>query len=336
LEKTVFDKSYGLFTGPSVFNDGIAGYPLPIFDSTNSSSYVLDHPNSKSIKCLSTNCVYYSAYMSLYEMSKILKSENEQSQTFLNKAKKLKKNIRKYFYDSKNNQLYYLIDNTGHIAHYQEGLGISFAIIFGIVNKSEARQIIEKVHISKYGITSIYPDFKRYSAKKPGRHNNIVWPMVNGFWAQACKNSGELNLFYNELTDLTSLAVDSDKGNMNFREIYNPYTGKPDGGWQSGKEWASCNHQTWSATAYISMVLKGLFGLKFESGKVYFTPFLPEGLNHIEIKDLPYRASKLNITIDGKGTFIKSFLVNGKKFTDHYMNPLNSETYEIKIELINK
>ncbi len=57
LENEVFDSEYGLFTGPSVFNDGIAGYEEPIFDPKNTSSYVLDYPNAKPIKCLSTNCI---------------------------------------------------------------------------------------------------------------------------------------------------------------------------------------------------------------------------------------------------------------------------------------
>jgi glycogen debranching enzyme len=336
LEKTTFDKSYKLFAGPSVFNDGIAGYPTPIYDSLNSSSSVLAHPNSKSIKCLSTNCIYYSAYMSIYEMSKILNINEEQSKIYLTKALVLKNNIRKYFYNSTEKKLNYLIDNNGRIDASQEGLGISFAIIFGIVDKNEARQIIRNVHISPFGITSIYPDFPRYSPQKPGRHNNIVWPMVNGFWAKACKQINALELFNFELKNLTSLAMDEDKGNNNFKEIYNPYSGKPDGGWQSGKQWKSCNHQTWSTTAYISMILNGLFGLDFENDEIYFKPFLPENLNHIEIKDLPYRSSKLNILLEGSGTSIKLFEVNGKKFRKHSIQPVGGKTYNIRINLVEK
>ena len=57
--------------GPSVFNDGIAGYEEPIYEAKHKSSYVLDHPNSKPIKCLSTNCIYYNAYLVLAEMAAI-------------------------------------------------------------------------------------------------------------------------------------------------------------------------------------------------------------------------------------------------------------------------
>jgi len=57
LEQYTFDKKYGLFTGPSVISDGIAGYPEPIYDSTNNSSFILDHKNSKNIKCANTYCM---------------------------------------------------------------------------------------------------------------------------------------------------------------------------------------------------------------------------------------------------------------------------------------
>jgi len=50
LEKNSFDTQFGLFIGPSVFNDGISGYPEPIFEKENKSSYVLDYKNAKTIK----------------------------------------------------------------------------------------------------------------------------------------------------------------------------------------------------------------------------------------------------------------------------------------------
>jgi glycogen debranching enzyme len=333
LENTVFDKSYGLFTGPSVFNDGIAGYPEPIYDNKINSSFVLDH-HAKSIKCLSTNCVYYGAYLSLYEMGKILNIRENTEKGFLNKAAELKKNILEYFYNPDENKFNYVIDSTGKIFSYQEGLGNSFAIIFGIVDKEEAVKVINSIHISAFGITSIYPDFPYFSPDKPGRHNNIVWPMVNGYWAMACKHAGANDKFYFELKNLASLAIDTDKGNNNFREIYNPYTGKPDGGWQTGKHWDSCNHQTWSATAYISMILNGLFGLDFENEGVFFTPYLPDDLNHIEIKDIQYRNAKLNITMKGSGSKIKTFKVNGVESKMYFVPANESGNLNVEIELI--
>jgi len=308
LENTAFDKSYGLFTGGSVFNDGIAGYPMPIYDSTINNSSVLAHPTQK-IKCLSTNCVYYAAYLAIYEMAGILKESG--NDVYLKKAEELKFNILKNFYNADEHKFSYVIDQYGKLHHYQEGLGNSFAILFGIIDENEAAKVIENIHISDYGLASIYPDFDYFTPDKPGRHNNIVWPFINGFWSLACKKAGRDDIFYNELKNLASLAIDEDNGNGDFREIYNPYTGKPDGGWQLGSHWESCHHQTWSATAYIAMVLKGIAGMNFEKDGIYFTPYVPEGLGSIDVKDIHYRDAVLNIKISGSGSAIKEFKVNG-------------------------
>ena len=319
LEQSTFDNKYGLFMGPSVFNDGIAGYPEPIYEPNNYSSSVLDYKNSHVIKCLSTNCIYYGAYIALSNMSKFLKENQDISQMYLQKAETLKNNILKYFYNDKENTFYYLIDQNGKTAAYQEGLGISFAAIFGIIDGDKAEQLIKNAVVSKYGITSITPDFPRYSKEMPGRHNNIIWPMVNGFFARAAIATKNYDSFDHELFGLTHLALDEDKGNYNFREIYNPNTGKPDGGYQDWGEskqnfhWESSKFQTWSATAYISMVLNGIFGMKYTEDSLSFSPYLPEEISSIELSDLSYRGSKLNISLEGSGNEIQSFIIDGIK-----------------------
>jgi glycogen debranching enzyme len=339
LEQNAFDKQYGLFTGPSVFNDGIAAYPAPVYDSTNNSSFVLDHPNSKIIKCLSTNCVYYGAYQSLIEMAQLLNVDKSIIQSYQTKADNLKAAILKNFYSEKDSKLYYLIDNNGKLDSSQEGLGISLAIIFNVVNKEQALKLTQHTVISKFGITSIYPDFKRYSPAKPGRHNNIVWPMVSGFYAQACIDAGNNASFANELDGLTHLALDEDKGDYNFREIYNPYTGAPDGGWQANGDpqpdfhWLSCRLQTWSATAYMNMVQFGLAGMRIHNNGLTFAPFLPENVHYLQLNNIPYRNAVLNITLKGNGSVIRSFLVNGKPMADHTVNSNIHGNNDIMIEL---
>jgi glycogen debranching enzyme len=191
--------------------------------------------------------------------------------------------------------------------------------------------------VSKFGITSITPDFPRYSKEMPGRHNNIIWPMVNGFFAKAALVAKNYKTYNHELFSLTHLALDEDKGNYNFREIFNPYSGKPDGGYQAwGEErpnyhWESCKFQTWSATAYISMVINGLFGMKFNEKSLSFAPFLPEEIGSIELKDLSYRDSKLNISIKGKGNTIESFMIDGKKQTDYSISSTMQGKHSISI-----
>lgn len=321
LEKSQFDSKYGLFNGPSVFNDGIAGYPSNVYDKNINLANVLEHKNTKNIKCLSTNSIYYNAYKVLAEMGKIVNANASEINEFQNKANQLKANILKYLYNKTENRLYYLVDHTGKVDTSEERLGISFAVIFGIIEGQPARELIKNIKQSAFGVTSIYPDFEGFTAEKPGRHNNIIWPMVNGFFAQAATQTGNRKAFDLELTALQKLALDEDKGNYNYWEIYNSTTGKPDGGWQASnlnvsyrydEHWTSKRYQTWSAMAYVNMILHGVLGLRYEVGGIAFQPYLSADCKYIELKDIPYRNAKLSVRLTGTGSQIKSFKMNGK------------------------
>ena len=339
LEKTTFDEASGLFMGPSVFNDGIAGYPEPIYEPGNYSSSVLDFKNSSRIKCLSTNCVYYGAYSALCEMSNILQEKDRVVAEYREKAESLKQNILKHFYDPDENRCNYLLDQNGKADSSQEALGLSFAVIFGIVDREQADALMRHAHVSKFGVTSIYPDFPRYSASKPGRHNNIIWPMVEGFFARAARIAGVDSAFTREFFSLTHLALDPDKGDYDFREVYNPYTGKPDGGyqdWGADKRdfhWESCRLQTWSATAYLSMVLNGIMGFRFDQHSISFEPFMPAGIDSIALRGISYRKATLNIAIRGEGKIIKKFSVDGRARNEHSIDARIEGSHDIVIDV---
>jgi hypothetical protein len=339
LEQYSFDNKYGLFNGPSVFNDGIAGYPEPVYEPGNLSSSVLDHKNSRLIKCLSTNCIFYGAYQALANMSIILHDSMEITSSYQIKAENLKTNILKNLYHPETNTFYYLIDQNGKTHQYQEALGISFAVIFGVITGEKANQLIKNTVVSQYGITSVIHDFPRYSKELPGRHNNLIWPFINGFFANAALKANDYDTFDHELFGLTHLALDEDKGNYNFREIFNPNSGKPDGGYQDwGAEhpnfhWESCRNQSWSATAYISMVINGIFGLQFKETSLLFNPYLPDGINFIELKDLEYRNAKLTITVKGSGKTIASFSIDGRKQQDPSVESKIKGVHHIEIIL---
>lgn len=338
LEQKAFDADYQLFTGPSVFNDGIAGYPEPIFEPGNNSSFVLDHKGSAKIKCLSTNCIYYGAYRCLADMAKALNKSAGTVNAYSQKAGNLKRSILKHLYDSKNYRLNYLIDQNGKVDHSQEALGISFAVLFGILDGKQAHDLIAHAAVSKFGITSVYPDFARYSNEKPGRHNNIVWPMANGFFANAALKSDNDKIFTNEFFNLTHLALDADKGANDFKEIYNPYSGTPDGGWQGNgsdaeHHWKSCNAQTWSATAYISMLLNGLLGIKFDDRSLSINPFLPKDVRQLSIKGITYRDAVLDIDVKGTGKIISSFKLDGKEQKTFQISDSIKGNHQIVISL---
>lgn len=215
LETEAFDAGYGLFTGPSVFNDGIAGYEEPVFDPGVGSSYVLDYPEARHVKCLSTNCIYYNAYLVLAQMSDKL-GHGDEAAIYRQKADTLRKVIRARFYDPATATFAYLIDGHGTVHHFQEGLGISFAILFGIVDRDEAARVVDGVYVAPYGLPSIYPAFKRFSKERPGRHNVLVWPFVSAFWADAALHAGREERFVSELETSAVLSRRATTASMRF------------------------------------------------------------------------------------------------------------------------
>lgn len=304
----VFDTQYGLFTGPSVFNDGIAGYEAPVYSGDGPGGAVVSHPAHNKIKCLSTNCVYYEAYRLLAHIATTL-GDADTATEMATKATALKTSIRTNLFDEETGEFCYLIDQNGDLHYFQEGLGNAFAILFNIVSPTEAERIISQMKVTKYGLPSIYPHFKRFSDAKPGRHNMMIWPFVNAFYADACAYTGDYQKFTSELFNLIDLGLN--KGDNDFWEIYDPKDGHPDGGWQTNSHWGGLQHQTWSATGFLRMVWYGLAGMRFEEGKLRFEPFLPAEAPSLELTKLRYGNMTLNIKLEGEGNLIQEFKLNG-------------------------
>lgn len=330
LEGMAYDNERHLFTGPSVFNDGIAGYEAPVPDDSLRRSGAVYHPNTANICCLSTNCLYYLAYRDLAVMS-MRSGKPIKALSYLGKAAQLRRAIRRTFYDRKASRLYYLVDHEGNAHQFQEALGYAFAILSGVVDRREARALLDNAHVSDYGVCSIYPDFKRFDREHPGRHNNIVWPFVNAFWAEAALGCGRRDMFLFELRNLANLAVN--KGEGMFYEIYNPHTGEPDGGWQLGIHWNSCRDQTWSATGYLRMVVTDLFGLRFGRRGMSVCPDLEAAaaLGCTALEGIRYRNHDVSIRLEPSDGGREGIYVNGKRVCRAFVPCRGSESYEIII-----
>ncbi len=193
-------------------------------------------------------------------------------------AENIKESINRFFWDSRKRTYRYLVDPNGDV-NAQEGLGISFSILFDIADKDQVRDILKNIYIAPAGIPCLYPSFKRYLNNKGtsfGRHSGTIWPHVEGFWAEAAAKSGDAKAFKYEFKSLAEHA----RRDKQFVEIYNPLTGEKYGGMQEpllkdGKVWEAANRQTWSATAYLRMILMGLFGMSFNASGINFNPLVP-------------------------------------------------------------
>lgn len=318
-ETNRFHTGFGLFTGGSFFNDGIAGYPLDLYQSAYGPGFQGLHPKVRTVMSLSTNCLSYEAYLCTAALAEFL---GQPGDVYREKAKKLKERIQSGFQSQEGYA--YLLYPDGRQCLMQEACGWIFAAMFGICQNPGA--LLRKMERSPAGLTSICPDFP--GVKTPARHNQLIWPFINGFFVRAAAQAGETDLAYQEFAQLTKLYLGSENC---FFEIYD-CQGRVEGGWQTGSHYDSCHDQTWSASLYIGAVLFGFLGLKITTEGIHFTPAIPKKLEGLGIEDLKVRDSRIILTTAGSGNRIGKIQVNGE-IAEHLCIPFSGE-WRIHLELV--
>jgi len=334
LEHQEFDSELGLFRGPAVYGDGIGAFPARY---TQTGKYGIDGNNKwlttidkwadanpelrvsqgggMPMHSLSTNAVYYQSYRIMAEMSKELGLANDN--LWEQKGAELLKDINEHFWSDSLGMYKYLVDPYGD-DYRQEGLGISYALLFGIASDNQKYSIFENVYVADSGLPCLHPSYERYRDKEKGhygRHSGTVWPFIMGFWAEACASLGQYNLFMHDFLRLTASA----KKEMQFVEILHPdslvaYGGLQEDPFDLSKPmfvWGSTNRQTWSATAFFRMVIRGLIGMDISRDGIRFSPYLPANMNGLTLRNIKYRSANLTIHMEGEGDEIQSFLIDG-------------------------
>ena len=304
LENEEFDVDEGLFCGPAVYGDGVAAYPNKYGVIRHHHTGILSWPEYNQEKCntkgygipmkvLSTNCIYYAAYMIEAKMCAIL---GHDSNSYLCKAQTLKEKINNKFWNKETGRYDYLFDNEIR-CDSAEALGLSFAILFEIADKEKCESIIKNTYVTDHGMACVWPSFERYRVgNNYGRHSGTVWPHAQGFWALSMLKSGNCSGFEKELF----LMANKSNRDMQFAEIYHPKTGEVYGGVQEKLKngisvWNSCKKQTWSATAFWSLIYYGLFGLEYGEKAIKVKPYMPLSVDYMELKNL--KIGKADITI---------------------------------------
>ena len=308
--KNRFNENFGLFVGGSFFNDGIAGYPLRCHQQGNKNSFAPSHPIVETIMCLSTNCLYCEAYRIYGEISAHLGLADSENAARV-QHEKLKNAINSAFWSDRLNRYRYILYLDGTSDNSQELSGHAFAVLFGICPEEKRQNVFENLTVSASGTVSIWPPFEGlFSDSKPGRHNNVIWPFLTGMIIEAAGKSGIDCFVSEELRKITELFK---KSNFRLFEIYSPYTKKAFGGWQTGRVWDSCRHQTWSATCYIGAIIFGVFGITPEAKGLRFAPCVPENMKDSHLSGLKIRSQELTVKISGYGNRIEKFILDGKE-----------------------
>ena len=319
FEKTELNKNYHLFRGLG-WSDGVAAYDGK-YANTGGSSAAFDWPKHNPDKrskpgfgipmmATYTNCLYYNAYVVAHKMSKELEKGDS---NYKEKAERLKHAINKHLWN-KELGLYKFYFDEEEESNIQSAYGNAFAIIFGVAEDKQVESIFKKIYVTPAGVPCGWPPLARYhtdSLTFP-RHNAAVWPQIQGFWAQAASMHKKEEILFHELSVLANNAV----RDMQFGEIYHPITGELYGGMQEKNGeialWPAMNRQTWSATAYIRMVLYGLLGIELDENGINFSPCVPKDLNEIVLSNLKYRNMIIQVKVLGAGTNIEKIFIDGK------------------------
>jgi glycogen debranching enzyme len=272
FEGEEFDAASGLFRGGACFQDGVAGYPdfyapraggAPFsgIDVWTEVETAKRFPVGGGIPCkaLSTNCLYYRAYIVAGLMAAELNVAPDAA--WAGKAQALRTAINTRFWNEDSGRYRYLVDAPGNDDR-QEGLGLGFALLFGVADAAQARRIFDNVYLSAHGIPCVWPTYERYAKDgEYGRHSGPIWPQVNTVWALACLAHGREDLARREL-ELLAVKACRDAG---FVEVFHPDTGLPYGGLQEHHErhgierYEVITRQSWCASGFLGMVA-AIFG----------------------------------------------------------------------------
>ena len=229
-------------------------------------------------------------------------------------AEKIKNAINQHFWSIAIDNYCYLIDPPGNCEH-QECLGLAYSLLFDIADEEKSEKVLEKIKIVPAGIPVGWPDFPRYekiSGNHFGRHSTCVWPPFEAMFASAAAKNNKTDILMHVVNTLANFAC----RDLQFAEVYHPMTGEIYGGIQECNgdleyEWKSCDRQTWSATAFIRLLLLDVIGMNFTVSGIEFKPQIEENISPLFVENIIYRKMVFDIEISGTGNKISEFYIDG-------------------------
>ncbi len=312
--QNIYDPETGMVKGESSFEDWREQtypkwmQPADIFES----------------ECLSTNAVHYQANIILSEMATAL-NHPEVADKHILIAQKIKTGINTFLWlPEKGYYAQFLYGrNFKSVSPRSEALGEALCVVFGIADAARAKQVVANTPVVAFGIPCISPQIPDI----PPYHNNAVWPFVQSYWLWAAAS------VKNEKSVMESISAIYRPAAMFLTNKENFVAENGDFG---GTQINSSN-MLWSLSGNISIVHKVLFGIRFEENKLSFSPNVPEALKgNRKLTNFKYRNSVLDIEVNGYGSNIISFELDGIKTSPFEIAGTISGKHTIRIELDNQ
>lgn len=196
----------------------------------------------------------------------------------------------------------------------------AMSILWNIASDDRAENLMMYTPVSCYGVTATSP---HYQSDDKVNLSEVATPMVQAFWnLAAAKTENESMLRYGLGAMYRAQALFcANKGALNA------FTGMPLG--------ASAG-DLGSASGNLAMVFRIYAGMTFLPNGIEFNPYVPVFLKgKKEIKGFRYRNATLNIAIEGTGSNIDQFIIDGKETNDNFIDAELTGTHTIVIRMSN-
>jgi hypothetical protein len=201
--------------------------------------------------------------------------------------------------------------------HKYDWLGLSLAIVTGIADATRRDRILASYPHGPAGAPVIFPQQQGV----PVYHNRAIWPFVTAYGLDAAiagANVSVADAAYASLQRGASVHL----SNMENME------------WLSGQQVVAdgpvvnSRRQLWSVGAYLGMVVRDVFGVRYANDGVHVAPFITarlrrdsfQGSDRIVLHDVTVRGKKFSVQIAlppvsaGEGYYaVDAVLVNGKR-----------------------
>jgi hypothetical protein len=307
-----FDEKTGLMCGESSFLDWREQTypkwmePIDIYQSKN----------------LGTNTLHYQTYRILANMAGIL---NVPAGEYEETAEKIKAGINQHLWmPDKGYYAQYLFGKySTEISPRSESLGEALCVLFDIADSARQKEIISKTPVTEFGIPCIYPqipDIQPY-------HNNAVWPFLQAYWTLASAKADNGTSVLEGLGSIYRQSALFLSNKENFVAENGDFKGTA----------INSNRQLWSVAGNLAMVYKLFFGMDFQSDGIAFAPYVPQSFRGDKVlSGFNYRKMQLTIRVNGFGTAVKSFSIDGKKSDRPFLQGDLEGKHTIEIELNNK
>ncbi len=187
----------------------------------------------------------------------------------------------------------------GSVSPKAEALGEALSVCFGLADDARAKTVVERTPTVPFGIPCIYPQIPGI----PPYHNDAVWPFVQSFWALAAAQTG------NEASLTESMAAIYRPAALFLTNKENFVAGNGD---FAGTQINSSN-MLWSLSGSLGLVYKVLFGMRYETDRLVFQPFVPQAFRGARrLNNFKYRGAVLNIEMTGFGREIETITLDGQ------------------------